>query len=79
MYMNAFNQPRKPYAVFPPTADVAKSNFYMPGLMPSFSPTAYLEQYANAMQKGMLIELSIQIREVISLAMHSRGIRLFRV
>lgn len=40
--------PRKPHPVYPPP------NFYLPLSlgMPPFSPAAYLEHYANALQKG---------------------------
>lgn len=47
--------PRKPHPVYPSFPDMQKHpNFYLPlGLsMPQFSPAAYLEHYANALQKG---------------------------
>lgn len=50
--------PRKPHPIYPPFQDLQKqaSNFYLPlGLgMPQFSPAAYLEQYASALQKGKI-------------------------
>lgn len=49
--------PRKPHPVYPSFPDMQKhaaSNFYLPLSlgMPQFSPAAYLEHYANALQKG---------------------------
>lgn len=50
--------PRKPHPMYPssPFPDMQKhaSNFYLPLSlgMPQFSPAAYLEHYANALQKG---------------------------
>lgn len=50
VYASAVNQPRKPYPLFPSAMDFTKSSYYMPGFPPAFSPTAYLEQYANALK-----------------------------
>lgn len=52
--------PRKPHPVYPSfPADMQKhaSNFYLPLSlgMPQFSPAAYLEHYANALQKGEFV------------------------
>lgn len=48
--------PMKPHPVYPSFPDMQKhaSNFYLPLSlgMPQFSPAAYLEHYANALQKG---------------------------
>lgn len=58
MFLNA-HQPKKPLALFPSTIDFAKNGFYMPGLSSPFAPTSYLEQYANALQKGNNILVNI--------------------
>jgi len=48
------NGPRKPTPVYPQLLDMQKHNFCLPFGMPNFSPAAaYLEQYANALQKGL--------------------------
>lgn len=47
--------PRKPHPLYPSFPDMQKHpNFYLPLSlgMPQFSPAAYLEHYANALQKG---------------------------